>query len=95
MGKKIIYKNSKNGMPTRIVHKYTNQLYTVLVNDIVAGELILIREHLPSTIAYEAFYGFIKHFEVLGELRKTRRVECVRNNQYSITIKKERRRRLL
>ena len=95
MSRRAIYKKSKDGMPTRIIHKYTEQLYTVVVNDIVAAERILIREHLPVNEAYEAFFGFIKHFEVEGEMRKTRRIKSVKNKQYSVKIKKERRRRLI
>ena len=95
MNKKILYKNSKKGLPTRIVHEYSPLLYTVVVNDIRVGERIIIRENLPTNEAYEAFFGFIKHFEVVGEMRKTRRIKSVKDKNYSVKLKKQRRRRLL
>lgn len=95
MNKKILYKNSKNGMPTRIIHKYSPLLYTVVVTDVKVGERIIIRENLPTNEAYEAFFGFIKHFEVVGEMRKTRRIKSVKDKNYSVKLKKQRRTRLL
>jgi hypothetical protein len=89
------YKNASKDLPTKIVYKYIKQLYTVVVNDIKVGERILIRENLPVNEAYEAFFGFIKHFEVVGEMRKTRRIKSVKDKNYSVKLKKQRRRRLL
>jgi hypothetical protein len=95
MGRHREYKNASKDLPTKIVYKYTEQLYTVIVKDISTQEILIDRNGLTHSSAMLSFQAYTTHFGVEEKIITYKGGLFVKNKQYSIKMKKERRKRLI
>lgn len=94
----IDYLSSMNcNRKTKLVKKWSKQLYKVVVKDTVIQEVILERKDMEHEEATSVFIGLKEHFEIDGEtiirLRKIGMFSI--GNGFSISLKKQNRKRLI
>lgn len=82
---------------TKLVKKWSKQLYTVIVKDTVLQEVIFERKDIEHEEATFVFIGLKEHFNIEGEtiiqLRKIGMFSV--GNGFSISLKKQNRKRLI
>lgn len=82
---------------TKLVKKWSKQLYKVIVKDTALQEIIFERKDIEHEEATLVFIGLKEHFGIDGEtiirLRKTGMFSI--GNGFSISLKKQNRKRLI
>lgn len=81
----------------KVIKKYSDQKYKITVKDIMSQEIIFERRDLGPRQSVKIFSGLKEHFSIEGEVTSKYRnvVMFIKNEQYSIKMFKQRRKRLL
>ena len=82
---------------TKLVKKWSKQLYKVIVKDVILQDIIFERKDMSHEEATSVFIGLKEHFgiesETMIQLRKIGMFSI--DNNYSILLKKQNRKRLI